>query len=301
MAVQDIVLCRPHVDNPDPNARVLDQAIQLSVDVSIGPVNDGIAREIDALCNPHRLNDHPGDARPPIRYAFARTLPDTATVAAFDPDGILTAALAMSRLAHPTSAGFEWSARVSTAADGAFEEATAGFVKGRGAYAFIVSGSRDWLTVADARETATLLAAFSAQAATMQGRVRRALWRHDYAMAIEELDIRWLVIASGLEALVKIQYPRRAGGPGSTRQFKGRTVALANRLGAAWTEANAERAYELRSEIAHGAKVTSNNNDLPLYSAMEELLRGSIKRALLDAPFQTLFADDAAVDAAFPC
>lgn len=298
--VRDIVLARPNVDNPVPAHPILNRTVQLGSNLTVGPIDADIVRQINDLCDQDRLRTPPGDARPPVRYAFCRALPTNEHVAAFDVDGALTAAIAMARLANPTSAAFEWSARVATTSDGTFE-AVPGFIKGRGAHAYIVQGGRDWLTVADAQETARLLAAFDAQAQTMQARIRRALWRHDYAMGIEELDIRWLIVASGLEALVKLSYPRGANGPGSTRQFKRRTVALAAQVGLNWTEANAERAYELRSEVAHGAKVTSAGNDLPLYAVMEDLLRQSVKRALLDAQFQALFAADAAVDAAFPC
>lgn len=298
--VRDIVLVRPVVNNPPPAAPVLREVVQLVNDITVGPIEAPIVREIAELCDPHKLKRARGDARPPVQYAFCRLLPNDTGVHAFDPDAGLTAAIAMSRLANPTSAAFEWSARVATTDAGAFDEAIPGFIKGRGAHAFIVPGGRDWLTNADAQQTAVLLAAFQAQEQTMQDRVRRALWRHDYAMGIEELDIRWLTVASGLEALVKINYPRVVRGPGSTRQFKMRTVALANAVGVTWTEQDAEQAYELRSDVAHGAKVTGGNNYLPLYAVMETLLRESLKKALLEAPFQALFAADAAVEAAFP-
>jgi hypothetical protein len=300
VGVFDIVLCRPNVERVDLRARMLAEEVNLGYDVVVGPVPKALARGVSELCDPHRLRVAPGDARPPVRYGFRRNLPDGTNVAAFDVDGRLTAAIALSRLSNPTSVGFEWSARVSSTVDDPIHEATPGFIKGAGSQAFVVSGGRDWLTRDDADEIALLLDAYRLQERTMEGRVRRALWRHEYAARVDELDIRWLIVASGLEALVKINYPRRAGGPGSTRQFRMRTVALATRLRINWTEAQAERAYELRSDIAHGAKVTGGPPDLPLYRIMETILRSALKRALLDAQFQALFATDASVEAAFP-
>jgi hypothetical protein len=296
----DVVLVRPRRTDLETTEPILNERVDLGHGVTLGPIDRWLSKEIVTLCEPHKLATLPGSMRGPIRYGFSRKLDVAPGKWNFDEDGRLVAALAMSRLAHPTSVGFEWSARVVTGPGDTVPEAAIGHIKGAAAYAFVVEGSRDWLTRADADLTATLLDAFILQQPHLPPRVQRAIWRHEFAAKLVELDLRWLMIASGLEALLKLSYHGATRGPGSTAQFKRRTVALAVHLGFAWSEEQAERAYELRSEMAHGALVSHADPDLPLYAAMESLLRQALRRSLLDAAFQSLFISDAVINTAFP-
>ena len=302
----DIVLARPHLTEAAVRHPAISSVIELGHDVSIvpigaaGPVNRELANELVRFCEPEKVRTRMGETRGPIRYAFVRRLRGVNVDWNFDSDGRLTAAIAISRLAHPTSVGLEWSARLSVTPEGQMDEGVAGHLKGPAAFAFVTPGSRDWLTEPDANAVASVFGAYMAQVGTLPARVERAIWRHEYAARLEELDVRWLIAASGLEALLKIRYHRGVRGVGSTLQFKKRTVALAAQVGVAWTETDAERAYELRSEMAHGEKVSHSNPDLPLYIAMEGLLRAALSKSLLEPSFQALFNSDAAVEAAFP-
>lgn len=87
-------------------------------------------------------------------------------------------------------------------------------------------------------------------------------------------------------------------GPRSVRRVR----KLATELGIDLSERELARAYELRSELAHGRsflydshKVLLADEHPPLYNKLESLLRAAVKKCLLDEEFARRFADDEAV------
>lgn len=302
--VVDVVLHTPEPTEEMLTVRPIEEEVCLGNEVRIAPVVNAVSREILALCNPHRLKSPPAETSV-VRYGFIRgtELSDKANPYAFDGDGRLTATLAVSRLVHPTSIGFGNSARLILDDDDNILEAVPGHIKGTAAFAYVADPNRNWLTKTEGLEVGKLLGVFLAGEGTRPERVTRALWRHEYAAQSKYLDVRWLYIVSALEALFKITYPAPKKGqprsPGSTKQFVARTVGVASRYtvhGFVWTAADAEEAYRLRSDVAHGLAVKSAPPQLPLYIRMETLLRHVLTEALSSAAFASIFSTDATIE-----
>jgi hypothetical protein len=224
----------------------------------------------------------------PTLYAFVRETNDTGE---WDDGQWLQTAVALSRLCNPTSIGLEFAGRVF--APGVRHRTDyvvqPSLIAGHGSQAFVPDpNGRNWLTVADVAPLPALIASF----ANAPDRVRRAAWLHEYAARTEQVAVRLTLVASGIEALVHVERVR------STRQFVAGATGLANDCGLTFTAAQAEDAYDHRSRYAHGATVRAAPPQVLI--DLEAVLRGSIRRALLDAPYGVVFATDATIRARFP-
>lgn len=129
-SLRDVVL---HVADPDDrmlSLRPMRSETPLGHNVRLMQVAKSEADYIIELCDPQRLR-HPPSRQLVVRYAFLRqqTLPDSANPYEFDQDGRLNAAVAMSRLVHPTAIGFEHSARLILDDNGGIAEALPGHIK----------------------------------------------------------------------------------------------------------------------------------------------------------------------------
>jgi hypothetical protein len=119
-------------------------------------------------------------------------------------------------------------------------------------------------------------------------RASRALWYHEYAVRTYYVEIRWVLVATALEAIVHVDRDR------STQQFKCRVSQLANELGVTGLDiSEAQRAYEHRCSLAHGQKLGQiSEPDRKLYEAMESTLRLAILRAIEDEQFAALLTNE---------
>jgi len=271
------------------------ESIDLGHDVMITPVSVEAARYIADMCEPHRLRTPPHDMTDPVRFAFIRQSGDSMP-SQFDSDGRLVAALAVSRLVQPHSTGFELSARL-TCTDGldSIVEAVTGPFKGPAAFAYIPLGEQDGITHAGAKSAGTLFSAYWDGRNELPERVKRSLWRIEYAARSEYLEIRFLFLVSAIEALLKTDRH------GATKQFRERSVQLASRYaGVVWAGDDADRAYDLRSEMSHGHKVSMADPDLPLYVRLEKLARFAVIDAITTRVFAEVFASDATIRTHFP-
>jgi hypothetical protein len=218
----------------------------------------------------------------------------------WDPDQAIRTAMVLSRLIHPTEVGTEYAARVVVSAEGAIDVISPGPVSGHSEKAYLSPAQQKrWLTKQDGIELRELREKYLAAKATLPERVGRALWNHEYGACIYFLNARWAIMTTALEALVHTDRHQ------STRQFVARSTALAAEVGVAFTEADADEAYQLRSAWVHGAALSIKHpagDDRPfeLGSRMEAVLRGSIRRAIEDVSFQAIFADDVTIRARWP-
>jgi hypothetical protein len=229
-------------------------------------------------------------------YALWNENPADPTGFNWDPDQSLATAIALSRLIHPTSTGFEYSARVIFKHNDSLKQIIPGPVSGLLAHAYAApTAPRNWLTDNDVSVLRSLLASFYAASADLPPRVQRALWNHEYAFTVQWMEVRWTVVATALESLVHTDRHQ------STKQFVDRVTALANRVGISLSPRDAERAYDLRSSLAHGQGLgTGDDATTVLYYRMEEILRASVRLAIQDAAFRNIFRTDDRVRAAFP-
>jgi hypothetical protein len=268
----------------------------LSVEVDVGqgvtvaPIDENIADYVFDLCSPHRLKQQPVQQFKSL-YAFMRDDDADETSLTWDPHHHISTAIALSRLAHPTSIGFEDSARLFVTRDlKGIDEAVVGPIKDFGSLAFCTpeaSGYRNWLTKADALLTARLMKAYYDSEGSRPPRVNRALWQHESAARTYFLNLRWVMVATGLEALINVDEQ------GTRQQFRTRTVGLADYLGLQWTDADASDAYRLRSKLAHGQYVADTGvEEHALYTRMETVLRVAVREALLNPEVSAIFAND---------
>jgi hypothetical protein len=124
-------------------------------------------------------------------------------------------------------------------------------------------------------------------------RVHNALWHHEYAARTYYLDHRWTLVVTGLEALVHTDRRR------STAQFTGRVTKLASELAINLSKADASEAYDLRSQLAHGAAFLSTGttqrlspSQVGLYDRLEDILRLAVLRGMKDKAFADILDSD---------
>lgn len=232
------------------------------------------------------------------RYAFVL---ENNTHGGWDGAGLLQLALGLSRLIRPTSLGFEHAARLIYL-DGRLHNAWPIRVASAGAWT--AGLQRNWMTTAEVESLRVLHNSYSeaVQQNRLPDRVERALWMHEYVARSGEAPLRWALVATGLECLLHTDERKPRRGPGSTRQFRKRCAMLSERLVMpSVTEAEAEDFYELRSAVTHGRKIDAlRPSDLALYVKMEDLLRGAIRRSILETDTRQLFESDEHVRRAFP-
>jgi hypothetical protein len=288
--VRDVILFDRTGDPFDPRldaAPPIRDRIDLGAGVYIERLPEPLNRRIKSACAFRGYNwEIQMDAIPTL-YAFVR---DTRDADAWDAGEQLQIALALSRLCNPTSMALEYAARVLAPgvrqADYVIEPA---LIAGHGNQAFIPDpAGRNWLTPDDVRDLPALIAAFLGA----PERIRRAGWFHEYAARTEHVPVRLTLAVTGIEALVHVDRER------STRQFVVGATGLSNDCGLAFTDAQATDAYDQRSRYAHGQTVRAAPPQVLI--DLEEVLRAAIKRALLDAAYSAVFADDAAIRARFP-
>ena len=268
--------------------------VQLSETIFLGRQPNELWDAVYAACKPrgYAFNPTPQFGQ---RYAFWNTGPTQPDGYNWDPDQSLATAVALSRLVHPSSIGFEYSARVTCRSDNQIDLIVPGPVSGLLAHAYVVPVDYDWLGDDDASQVSRLFASFAEISSNLPTRVKRAFWNCEYAAALEWVDVRWTVVATGLESLVHTDRYQ------STRQFVQRVTGLADRLSVDFTEDDAERAYDLRSSGVHGRGFESlDDSTLALYYKMETVLRSSIPRAIEDAAFRDIFLGEDRIRAEFP-
>ena len=262
----------------------------LSDQLWIGHLDADTAKIIMETCEPKALGLTPPARQRAHLYAFVRELPSDSEILWWDTDHQLTAAVAVSRLIRPTSIGFAYAARVGIES-GAVKEVLPAEIRGISRDAFLSpSRTRDWLTRGDAEGLRQLVPLLWSQ---LPRRVHNALWHHEYAARTYYLDHRWTLVVTGLEALVHTD--RRH----STAQFTGRVTKLASELGITLSDADAREAYNLRSQLAHGAAFLStgtatglSRSQVELYDRLEDTLRLAVLRGMRDQAFADIMDSD---------
>lgn len=231
-------------------------------------------------------------------YAFVRKLPPNSPLHRWDDDNFLSAAIAISRLVHPTSTGFVYAARIACES-GKLVQARPAEIRGVSRDVFLSpSHTRDWLTPADASAFADLIPLLPLQ---LPKRVHNAFWHHVYAARTYYIDHRWTLVCTGIEALVHTDKLR------STRQFSFRASQLATELGINLSEVDAEEAYDLRSRLAHGVSFLTtadgdglSPNNIRLYDLLEGTLRRAVLESMRDKVFAETFADEGRIGQKWP-
>lgn len=263
--------------------------VDIGHDMYIERLDGAVAQRISRACSAGGVENIVAQ-----RYCFVRVFPDGADPQHFDEDERLQVAIALSRLARPTSIGLEESAQVRGGIrDVARMTVTPGPITGPASEAYVADRSRaDWLTPPDGAELRTLLDVY--YGVEIPARVQRGLWHHEFAARALDAASRWTSIVTGLEALFNTDRDF------VTRQFKNRCVAVATELGIQLTRRQADDAYRMRSTLSHGTITHVEPALLELYILTERVLRETLRHAIRDDVWRARFQTDDAVRAAWP-
>ncbi len=262
---------------------------QLTPEICITTLEGKIANHVMDCCDP-RLFGFPEPVRQsPQLYAFVRATPLDTNICDWQPDETLELCVVLSRLVHATSFPLTYHAKIGLDPKGTLAEVIPLQFHARQTGAWISPRSnRDWLTQPDAVALKPLVDRLPLQ---VPKRVSRAFWFNEFAARNYFADVRWTLVATGLEALTHTDKYR------SGYQFRTRTAKLAAHVGiSAFNEDQAGRFYDMRSQIAHGQglkELTDFDNEL--YQQAEDLLRLILRKAILDSAFAATFNDSAAV------
>jgi hypothetical protein len=266
------------------------ERINLSGDMWVGRLDSAIAKAVMDTCEPQTLG-----ITSPVRqfaqlYSFVRELP-YCDMYRFDSENLLTSAVAISRLIHPTSTGLAYAARIAYEAD-RVKQIFPAQVSGISKDVFLSPNrTRNWLVETEANILGELIPTISA---LLPPRIHNAFWHHEYASRTYYLDHRWTLVCTGLEALVHTDRLQ------NTSQFTRRVPKLASELGVNISEAEASEAYDLRSRLSHGVSFLSTASShtatstvqLQLYDRLEDALRLAVLKGMREKDFQAVFADD---------
>lgn len=275
---------------------------QIDGDLWIAQIDRTLCERILDACDPA------GENFKPVRqfgcsYAFYRNNAPAGgdQVFHFDPDDSLYHCVALSRIVHPTAVGFESAARVRQWPNGTRQIIPASHST-LNASAFVIAPYENWLIPDDMPVLRGLLKAL--HAGPLPKRIATALWHHEAAARHFFIDLRWPLLTTCLEALVRIRDEKLPSGQfaGSTKVFVDRLLAIGN-LDAtlAVSETDLRGMYAQRSLLAHGLGFGSlDETSKALYRAQERLVRGIIRKALLDSTFWNIFVSDANVAAQLP-
>ena len=292
MTIRDVIIHTNHNTFAFPSSQILQtnppppDPFDLGNDLWIGRIDADAARIVLDLGEPNYY----GTIKPPIQYAqlysFVREKDALAVPYRWDEDSRLQACVAVSRLVQPTTVSLRYAARIRYNSDSSIADVSPANIRGVGIDTFSASPpQRDWLTEPDAIRLRDLLQKL--YSSPLPDRASRALWYHEYAVRTYYVEIRWVLVATALEALVHVEKYQ------STQQFKCRVSQLANELGVTgFGVLDAERAYTHRSTLAHGQKLEQlSGPDKQTYELMETTLRLAILKAVEDDKFAATLRD----------
>ena len=276
----------------------LDTPVDLGHGVELRKLPVYLAEQIIVACKPQGY--YPRPARAPVRnwgqlYTFVRENPPVEPPLQWDADRRLQECIAISRLVRPTSIGFEYAATLRYTPAGELASIFPGPVGGFGAQSWIVpTGYGDLLDEDDIGALRDLWS--RADLSSLPDRLKRALWYHEYAARTNHIAVRWVLLTTGVEALINTK------SDDATRQFIVRFSALARNFGRiAMSHTRAERIYDLRSKIAHGEGLPEFTDPRrQLYSELEMVLRLTLRASLNDPAAQQLFSSSDEVERQLP-
>jgi hypothetical protein len=261
----------------------------LNEDIWIERLDQKLATQVQRACEPPNYNID-GYEKDRHLYALVRRVPEIETSRNEGMDELF-AVSALSRLIHPTSIGHRYCAKVFWfgRTDSPIQAVQ---YRGISPDVFLSSGHRDWLSLEDAEKLRSLMP-WVAKNKRMHRRIHRAYWNHEYAMRSYYLDMRWILVVSGLEALITIDEH------GLAKQFRDGVQQLAREFQIDFTETNLSHAWKLRSKLVHAEgflhgleTILPNSQQTELYQRLEDLLRLTLRRSLLDEAFGNLFRDN---------
>jgi hypothetical protein len=291
--IVDLVLVPLRGSEPEERLR---EPVQLASDMDVRPVSWEQAKMIYEACDPPWKNKgFSADLRGRPLYAISRYQAPRKPLYRWDPDERLQMCIVVSRFIRVTSISFAYAVRVIGDLNGR-HTIVPGPVRDFGASAWTSTPERDWLSRGELEELRDLLQAFSDNRFPPGTRLAQAMWYFEYAARTHLVDMRYPLIATAVETLLS------SNPTSATRHFTKRLPQLAERLDLPpLASKQASRLWGLRSAIVHGAKHGGlGEEDLALYSRMEEIVRETLRQAVRDPSLRAAFEDAESLNAAFP-
>ena len=210
----------------------------------------------------------------------------------WDPTDALSKAVGLSHLIRATETAFEFAATVRFEAGVPTQAQPANRLTPYLKAWCATERHRRWLTTANVNLLRELIAAHVAIREELRtSKTGRAITVFAQRPYLYDAHVRGLTVACTLESLAN------SGSERSTAQFVGRVPLLAAALGIpnvdkAW----AEKAYTVRSALAHGGNVVSplkgglgvEAEFDRLVARMEDIVRDALRRALLDSTWRAI-------------
>ena len=249
------------------------ERFELSDDIWLERLDENTAKHVQTACDPPHYKIDSADHDRHL-YAFVMRVPEQQQIR-YDGLDILHAVISLSRLVHPTSTGDRYCVQIMHYG---LKDSAIHAIQYRGASpdVFLDSNQHDWLTVEDG-EVLRKLMPWAATGKMMHTRVFRAYWSHEYAMRSSYLDVRWMFVVAGLEALINVGEER------VSKQFRERVHQLASYFAIPLTVDELKKAYSLRSKLVHAegflhglGNVLPTNQHNPLYDKLESVLRQTV-------------------------
>ncbi len=234
----------------------------------------------------------------------------------WDPDRVLWDALVLSRFIRDNGYSTEFAARIADFEDG--QQCVVYTLDSESKHVYRLRDGRDWLDADEGRELRDVLATYWHVEASLPGRVRRAIWRLEFASWLYWGDLVVPILVSGLEALVS------TGRDSATSEFVTRVPALAVVVGVDGVSRElCRRMYGARSAWMHGSHVrlfatgpererqrdagmdAGPANDeqrvvLRQIALLQDVLRAAVRRCIEDQAFREIFDDPERIRAEWP-
>ncbi len=270
----------------------------LSDQIWIERLNASVAKTIALACGPANYNA-PAIEPESHLYAFVRKSRLPGFFSDFGGTEQLGAVVSLSRLVHPTTTGLRYAARASLV-NGEVRRVQAQQPRGVSVDVFWSEGSRrNWLTIENAHRLKALMS-YILERRPLPKRIHIAYWHHEYAVRTYYVDHRWVLIFTGLDALTNIDLYQ------GKKKFVSRVKRIADTVGVPLSEAELERAHDLRSNLVHGQHFLYDfgqplsKGDVELYDKIEETLRRALLKAFEDPSFASNFLDERSIGAFLP-
>jgi hypothetical protein len=270
------------IDGCFSNHPPVDTRVDLAPGLWVGPVDERLHKLVLRACS---QESNVGEAL----YAYVQEDP-----AGFewDPTDTLSKAVGLSHFVRATETAFEFSATVRLEAGVPAQAQPANRLTPYLKAWCATDRHRRWLTTANANLLRDLIAAHAAIREELRtSKTGRAITVFAQTPYLYDAHVRGLTVACTLESLVN------SGPERSTAQFVRRVPLLAAALGIPGVDKPwAEKAYAVRSALAHGGNVVSPlKGGLGvevefdrLVARMEDIVRDALRRALLDATWRAI-------------
>lgn len=299
-------------DSEDDGAVVPEEPFELADRIWLCRIPDGLRDTVYRLCEPSVEPDERVFRQYGQLYTAALFMGPSlpGTVGGWDGYGFLSKFVTLSQLIHPTSIGFGNTAVFTYGPGGELLRAESGPCRGITEHAFVLPNTRNWLSKAECQVLKDLF--HNTDVDSLPDRVARAHWSLQHAAYQYFFEVKMMLVASGLDALVHVRTPSNRLKTGA--QFTRRSVALARELGVPFSIDEAKAVWAHRSDISHGRDPwealrnagrmpTILTKDQPLvrhYLTCEQILRSTVLRCLTDPAFASKFQSDASVESAYP-